>query len=134
MPSAERRPAAHIQIEDMGGVTNVSRINENTRKLQSGLISETNSVAGFTKGGGDPSRLGGQATRATDYTSNIGMHTEMGVMGGVDRSASAIGTGGQALSNMFQAPGSQSPTVAGTEYGGGGQQTILNYPYSYDQD
>lgn len=95
-------------------------------------MSDSHSMLANTKGGGDPSRLG-HNTRATDYTSNIGMHTEIGGMGGIDRTTSAAGGGGP-FSTMLHGPGSQTPSVAGTNYGGGGGNNILNYPYSYDQD
>ena len=89
----------------MGGMTNLSNIQErgataiNSRsntaqKAQSQLYSEDQSLLAFTgnqpggaiKGGTssvDPSRLGGHATRTTEYTSNIGANTttEGGAMG-----------------------------------------------------
>ena len=116
MPSGTR--TTQIQIDDMGGA--------DTRQTR-GAISESNSMSAI-KSGGDPSRFGGHATSATAYTSNVGMHTQMA--GDDHRTTSGVGTGGNALSAMLPAPGSQTPTVAGTEYGA----NIANYPYSYDQD
>ena len=121
-----------IQIEDMGGVTNVtqhhnlSQINE--RKAHSNLISESQSMVGIGGKSGDPSRLG-HATRTTEYTSNIGMNTtnEHGHGGGFDRAVSAAGTIGGQMSMGFQPTGSVTPNAAGAD-------NILNYPYSYDQD
>ena len=121
-----------IQIEDMGGVTNLtqhhnlSHINE--RKAQSNLISDSQSMVGIGGKSGDPSRLG-HATRTTEYTSNIGMNTTHehghGGVGGYDRAVSAAGTVGGQMSMGFHQTGSATPTAAGAE-------NILNYPYSYD--
>ena len=77
----------------------------------------------------DPSRLGGHATRTTEYTSNIGHNT------------THEGGAGAAISLNAPPPGSATPTV----YPGGvtdnvSQRTagntgqILNYPYAFDQD
>ena len=84
-------------------MTNLSQVNENTR-LKSQIMSDSHSILANTKGGGDPSRLG-HITRATDYTSNIGMHTEIGGMGGIDRTTSAAGGAGP-FSTMLHGPGS----------------------------
>ena len=122
----------HIQIEDMGGVTNmtysmsaipVQGSGGIRTKAQSQLASDNHSFMAMTKGthGADPSRLG-HATRTTEYTSNVGHHTQDG---------GAISAMGGALS--FNAPpGSVTPTVPGGATDG--NTTILNYPYSYDQD
>ena len=139
MPSGDRGGMLMnpmIQIEDMGGVTNVTQnlsgIAGNERKAQSGLISETHSMAGIgVKGGGsaDPSRLG-HATRTTEYTSNIGNTTHDHQGGNYDRATSAAGTIGGAMSLGLHQTGSATPTVGA----GADQNNILNYPYSYDQD
>lgn len=118
----------HIQIEDMGGVTNltqsVGHIHDHNRTMKSGHNSETNSVAGILKGTGDFSRLGHQ-TRTTEHTSHIGMNNTA-VDGGipVDRTTSGHGGGFSFLGG----PGSVANTVHGTT----SENNILNYPYSYD--
>jgi len=118
-------PPAHIQIEDMGGMVNMTQDYE--RKGLSGINSDSHSMmAGGVMTKGDPSRLG-HATRTTDYTSNMGVHTTQGGHG-VNRTTSAIGSAGvghQSMGGMF-APGAATPTA--------GAESILNYPYSYDQD
>ena len=96
----------------------------NERKAQSGLVSESQSMMGVGGKSGEPSRLG-QATRTTEYTSNIGMNTTHEHGHGFDRAVSAAGTIGGAMSQGFHQTGSATPTVAG-------QENILNYPYSYD--
>ena len=117
MGSGDRsRQPTHIQIEDMGDVTNLTDINQNATK------------ASHTRGTGDPSRLGGHVTRTTEYTSNVGglSMTHDGGLGAADRAVSAIATG--PLSANFAKPGSVTPSAAGD----GGAQSIINYPYSYD--
>ena len=76
----------HIQIEDMGGMTNMTYSMSAIpaqgsggirTKAQSQLASDNHSILAMTKGthgGADPSRLG-HATRTTEYTSNVGHHT-----------------------------------------------------------
>ena len=80
------------------------------------------------RGTGDPSGLGGHATRTTEYTSNIGglSMTHDAGLGATDRAVSAIATGPMSMNN--QTPGSVTPSAAGD----GGAQSIINYPYSYD--
>ncbi len=97
---------------------------------KSGLVSDTQSMMAFTKGGGgDPSRLGGHVTRTTEYTSNVGNNTmhDGGMLG--DRATSA---GGGALSFMAPPPGS-TPSMHTADRTQTGNH-ILNYPYSFDQD
>ena len=79
--SGEMRMApAHIQIEDMNGMVNMTQDYE--RKGLSGINSDSQSMMVGTKG--DRSRVG-HITRNTDYTSNLGVHTTQDIGHGANR-------------------------------------------------
>lgn len=109
----------------MTGVANLTQeVRERSRPAKSAITTENHSMITMAKSGEMHSRQGHQ-TRTTEYTSNIGNITMHDGTTAFDRATSAAGGG----LSFAPGPGSATPTVAG-----GDGQTIINYPFAYDQD